>query len=135
MKTKSFKQYTKEQTKEPTGKLKDACWKGYTAIGMKKKNGKTVPNCVPKESVELEEKYILPDAVDEYLERLVNPKKYKTAVRAYLNWRRKNPGRNTEGIDKFARMTGISTKNLRVTMQKMIDKGILPKHLSVEVQR
>lgn len=23
------------------------CWKGYEAIGMKKKNGKSVPNCVP----------------------------------------------------------------------------------------
>ena len=29
--------------------LKKACWKGYEAIGMKKKNGKMVPNCVPKE--------------------------------------------------------------------------------------
>ena len=27
--------------------LKDACWKGYQAIGMKMKNGKKVPNCVP----------------------------------------------------------------------------------------
>tara|TARA_B100000902_G_scaffold371690_1_gene398026 strand:+ start:4513 stop:4647 length:135 start_codon:yes stop_codon:yes gene_type:complete len=27
--------------------LKDACWKGYEAIGMKMKNGKKVPNCVP----------------------------------------------------------------------------------------
>jgi hypothetical protein len=26
---------------------KDPCWTGYKAIGMKKKNGKTVPNCVP----------------------------------------------------------------------------------------
>ena len=33
--------------KEPTGDLKKACWKGYTAIGMKKKNGRKVPNCVP----------------------------------------------------------------------------------------
>jgi len=31
-------------------KLKDSCWKGYEAIGVKKKNGKTVPNCVPKDS-------------------------------------------------------------------------------------
>lgn len=28
------------------------CWKGYKPVGTKKKNGKTVPNCVPKESVE-----------------------------------------------------------------------------------
>lgn len=30
------------------GDLKDACWKGYQAVGMKTKNGKKVPNCVPK---------------------------------------------------------------------------------------
>lgn len=27
--------------------LKDACWKGYEAVGMKTKNGRKVPNCVP----------------------------------------------------------------------------------------
>ena len=26
------------------------CWKGYKPVGTKKKGGKTVPNCVPKES-------------------------------------------------------------------------------------
>lgn len=26
---------------------KKACWKGYKQIGMKEKNGKQVPNCVP----------------------------------------------------------------------------------------
>lgn len=36
------------EVKEPTGELKDACWKGYTAVGFKMKNGKRVPNCVPK---------------------------------------------------------------------------------------
>jgi hypothetical protein len=36
----------KEEDK--AGNLKDACWKGYEAIGTKKKNGKTVPNCVPE---------------------------------------------------------------------------------------
>lgn len=30
--------------------LKKACWKGYHAIGVKKKGGRTVPNCVPLES-------------------------------------------------------------------------------------
>ena len=40
-----------EEVKEPTGDLKKACWKGYTAVGMKMKNGRKVPNCVPiKES-------------------------------------------------------------------------------------
>jgi len=46
---------------------KDPCWSNYTQVGMKKKNGRDVPNCVPskgvpaakgykKEEVELEEK-------------------------------------------------------------------------------
>jgi hypothetical protein len=42
----SFKQYL-EEVKKPTGKLKDACWTGYTAVGMKNKGGRQVPNCVP----------------------------------------------------------------------------------------
>jgi hypothetical protein len=32
----------------------EKCWDGYKQVGMKKKNGKDVPNCVP-ESKELEE--------------------------------------------------------------------------------
>jgi hypothetical protein len=37
-------------------KGEDPCWKGYEMVGTKKKNGKEVPNCVPKnEEVELEE--------------------------------------------------------------------------------
>jgi hypothetical protein len=36
------------EVKEPTGELKDACWTGYVAVGTKMKNGKRVPNCVPK---------------------------------------------------------------------------------------
>lgn len=47
---KSFKQFS-ESVKKPTGDLKKACWTGYTAVGTKEKNGRTVPNCVPvKES-------------------------------------------------------------------------------------
>ena len=45
----------KEKVAEPTGDLKDACWKGYTAVGMKMKNGKKVPNCVPVNEEELDE--------------------------------------------------------------------------------
>ena len=30
----------------------DPCWKDYVQLGTKKKNGKEVPNCVPKEEVE-----------------------------------------------------------------------------------
>lgn len=44
-----------EATKKSTGKLKDACWKGFTAVGTKTKGGRTVPNCVPiKNSFEVD---------------------------------------------------------------------------------
>ena len=39
----------KEVDKSTNKDLAKACWKGYTAVGTKKKNGKTVPNCVPEE--------------------------------------------------------------------------------------
>ena len=32
-------------------KRTDPCWKGYTQVGMKKKGGKEVPNCVPSKDV------------------------------------------------------------------------------------
>lgn len=32
----------------PTNEGEDPCWKDYKQIGMKSKNGKKVPNCVPK---------------------------------------------------------------------------------------
>ena len=39
------------------GEEKDPCWTGYKQVGMKKKNGKKVPNCVPEEtSIEEENK-------------------------------------------------------------------------------
>ena len=28
--------------------IDEACWKGYKQVGMKKKEKKKVPNCVPK---------------------------------------------------------------------------------------
>jgi len=42
-----------EAGKLSSGK-KDPCWKGYEMVGTKKKGGKEVPNCVPKESIEVE---------------------------------------------------------------------------------
>ena len=38
-----------------TSEDKDPCWKDYEMIGTKKKDGKEVPNCVPKQEKEVEE--------------------------------------------------------------------------------
>jgi hypothetical protein len=42
-----------EEKKKMKGK--DPCWKGYEMVGTKKKGGKEVPNCVPKESVTIQD--------------------------------------------------------------------------------
>ena len=51
---KSYRQFINE-VKKPTGDLKKACWTGYTAVGMKMKGGRKVPNCVPEEVEQLDE--------------------------------------------------------------------------------
>lgn len=38
------------------------CWKSYKPVGTKEKNGKTVPNCVPKESIANEDDPADPEA-------------------------------------------------------------------------
>lgn len=38
-----------EQFDNYVNSILEACWKGYKQIGTKKKNKKTVPNCVPVE--------------------------------------------------------------------------------------
>lgn len=43
----SFKEYLAEGAKDP-------CWDDYRQLGMKKKNGDEVPNCIPEED-DLEE--------------------------------------------------------------------------------
>lgn len=40
-----FKQFLEKMDSDP-------CWKNYKMIGTKKKNGKTVPNCVPESYTE-----------------------------------------------------------------------------------
>jgi hypothetical protein len=42
-----------EEKKKMKGK--NPCWKGYEMVGTKNKSGKEVPNCVPKESVTIQD--------------------------------------------------------------------------------
>ena len=47
----------------------DPCWKGYKQIGMKKKAGKQVPNCVPTENVEETKKLSTAEKLNRGLKR------------------------------------------------------------------
>ena len=52
--------------------MKNPCWKGYEAYGMKKKNGKEVPNCVPiKEGIKF-------NILNNFMENAIMESKTKT---------------------------------------------------------
>ena len=62
----------------------DPCWKGYTQYGMKDKNGKEVPNCVPNESVVNEEtSYAL--GKQQYTQKTLTPSQILDLATAYVN--------------------------------------------------
>ena len=66
----SFNQYLTEKKK------KKPCWDGYKQVGMKMKNGKEVPNCVPINEDVLEEKTKVPQDKDVESKKGTQPKKY-----------------------------------------------------------
>lgn len=62
---------------ELVNEKEDPCWKGYTQVGMKKKNGREVPNCVPskgvpkakgyeKEDIDFVADYLIAEGLNEY---------------------------------------------------------------------
>ena len=75
---------------------------------------------------------VLP-TVDKFLDRAVNGKQYKRAVRAYLDWRRKNPGKGANGAWDFFRQYGVESPRQMVDyFNQMVKKGILPAHLGFD---
>lgn len=108
---KTYNQFINE-VKKPTGDLKGACWKGYTAVGMKDKGGRKVPNCVP-ESFDICPECKEDPCICDDSHGLVN----ETAA-----WQRKegkNPegGLNQKGVDSYRKehpgsklKTAVTTK-------------------------
>jgi antitoxin component of RelBE/YafQ-DinJ toxin-antitoxin module len=71
----------------------------------------------------------------ELIHRAVMAPKMKKMVRGYLNWRRKNPGQGTKGVQQVIKMMGYTPRDgvqLIDTLNKMVSKGQLPKHLAIE---
>jgi len=76
---------------------------------------------------------ILFRSVDKFLDKVVNGKQYKKAVRAYLDWRRENPGKGPTGAWDFFRMYGVESPRQMVDyFDQMVKKGILPAHLGFD---
>ncbi len=115
---------------------KGPCWDNYKQIGMKTKNGKQVPNCVPKEDVEeelsLDEQF---DAIEEMVNSLAEEhgvdadviwedfdavddnELYETAAWRRKAGKNKNGGLNAKGVASYRRenpgsklQTAVTTK-------------------------
>lgn len=57
------------------------CWKGYEMIGMKKKDGRKVPNCVPIKEAE----GYCPQCLIEYIQRADEMNEYITLAQPGIN--------------------------------------------------
>ena len=112
---KTFKQYCEA----------DGCWSGYKKVGMKKKNGKSVPNCVP-ESKELEElntnQLIKKLAADTILK-----KKYTAAVAKVKEIMFKHGPKPRHGKEyyagKIAQQFGLDPHVLALLVDEQLSEG------------
>lgn len=79
--------------------LDEACWPGYEAIGVKKLNGKTVPNCVPVEAQKFvdEEFEEIQTLILELMDEFGEPVDYENAV--YVD----STKTNFEGIGDYVK--------------------------------
>ena len=79
---------------------KGPCWDGYVQVGTKMKNGKKVPNCVPKEEVE-EARLVMNDLdMASTLFKDIKDKMMK-------NNRQKNREKNWPMLQQLASMAGF----------------------------
>ena len=73
--------------------------------------------------------------VPQWLHKIAMKPKLKSMVRMYLDWRKKNPGKGRAGVQQVVKMMGLSPRDgnlLMDTLNDMVKKGQMPKHLAVE---
>jgi|688.fasta_scaffold36066_7 hypothetical protein len=61
----------------------DPCWKGYKQVGMKDKNGREVPNCVPEGIVNEQTSYAF--GKQQYTQKTLTPSQILDLATAYVN--------------------------------------------------
>lgn len=77
-------------------------------------------------------KQLREDLMPQWLRKIVMAPKMKKLVRAYLNWRRENPGKGNKGVQEVIKLLGLQPRDgiqLIDTLNDMAKKGQLPKHL------
>ena len=103
--------------------LREKCWSGYHAVGMKKKNGKMVPNCVPKEEAPANavgdgSGVALPPAV----EPGVNVKKKKNPVLGMLRREDYNRVEVENVINKITSSQEVKEKSINPILNNIAKK-------------
>ena len=77
------------------------------------------------------------DLIPQWLRRAIMKPKMKKLVLAYLRWRRDNPGQGRKGVQQVVKLMGLSPQDgnqLVDTLNDMVKKGEMPKHLAIEDQ-
>jgi len=70
----------------------------------------------------------------QWLHKAVMAPKMKKLVRAYLNWRKKNPGQGAKGVQQAIKLMGLDPRDgnqLIDTLNDLVKQGKLPKHLAI----
>ena len=80
----------------------EACWSGYKQVGMKKKNGKDVPNCVPEE---LEEGA------------------FKRIAQVQSNKADRMASNDKKGLDTYKKKPKTGIKEAQIDKMKFVSKG------------
>lgn len=83
----------------------------------------------PKVQNEVRDITMQPD-IDRWIDRVINNKAYKRAIRYYLDMRKKKPGQARKNAVAAAKHTGADFRNLEKVFHDMIKKGKMPKHLA-----
>lgn len=72
------------------GELENPCWEGYQPVGMKEKDGRMVPNCVPIKEQQSSQKFVIPspeggESEQDYIGRCISAigKEYDVEGQAY----------------------------------------------------
>jgi len=98
--------------------LREKCWAGYHSVGMKKKNGKMVPNCVPKESVSSDDDY---RAKRKALQDIQNDPKQAAVVGREKLLKRKD--KLEKDYQDFKNKDKLAASTLRYSVKFAMQKG------------
>ena len=109
------------------------CWDTHKQVGMKKKNGKMVPNCVPKEEIE---EINVPAIVKSVISRMTHPKGYAKMLQDYIQRVKddiKKKHSNRFHAAQVATIYGLnSVFPLIDYINKLVKKGQLPTTLMAQ---